>query len=144
MSELQEIIFDYDRSVGTEDRFAIRRFVQSFVEIASRANKPELELVIADGATTTGITEFPLQKPELVELFYKKFFGRRHNYFVMPKLKLTYNQYLFHLNGNYEEYEQGILSGSGTIEMLLIKKDDTFNVVGLKYYPRMLKQGFYD
>lgn len=144
MDQANQTILDFDRTVGTEDRFAIRRFIENFSNIISNAHKSDLDIIIADGAVTAGITEFPLQKSQLIEMLYKKFFGRRHNFFILPKLKLTYSKFLFHLNGSYEEYEQGILSGSGTIEIVLVKNENYFQVFSLKFFPRMLKQENYD
>lgn len=144
MDQANQTILDFDRTVGTEDRFAIRRFIENFSNIISNAHKSDLDIIIADGAVTAGITEFPLQKSQLIEMLYKKFFGRRHNFFILPKLKLTYSKFLFHLNGSYEEYEQGILIGSGTIEIVLVKNENYFQVFSLKFFPRMLKQENYD
>lgn len=140
MHEPKETIFDFDRTVGTEDRFAIRRFISNCSTLISQANKHDIEALIADGATVSGITEFPLQKKQAVDLFYKKFFGRRHNFISFPKMKLSFNKFMFHLSGSYEEYEEGILSGYGTIELALIKKDEKYQLVDVKFFPRMLKQ----
>ncbi len=144
MNKTVETVLDFDQTCSVEDRFAIRRFIENFSELLSRANKPELNSVFSDGVTILGISEFPLQKTQAIELFYKKFFGRKNNYFVLPKLKLTFHQYLFHLNGSYEEFEQGILSGSGTIEIALMKNEETFQIAKMVFYPRMLKQESYD
>lgn len=140
MHEAKETILDYDRTVGTEDRFAIRRFITTCSTSISQANRGAMESLIADGATISGITEFPLQKKQAVDLFYKKFFGRRQNFIYFPKMKLSFNKFMFHLSGSYEEYEEGILSGYGTIELALIKRDEKYQLVDVKFFPRMLKQ----
>lgn len=144
MNKTAETILDFDQTCSVEDRFAVRRFIENFPELLSRANKLELNSIFSDGITISGISEFPIQKAQALELFYRKFFGRKNNYFLLPKLKLTFHEYLFHLNGSYEEFEQGILSGSGTIELALIRNDETFQIVKMKFYPRMLKQESYD
>ncbi len=140
MNKLAETILDFDGTVGTEDRFAIRRFIARFLEIVNNAQVSEMDTVISDSTTALGLSDFPLQKKQIIEMFYKKFFGRRHNYLVLPKLKLSFNKFMFHLSGTYEEYEQGILTGAGTIDLALIKNDDSFQFVDFKFYPRMRKQ----
>lgn len=137
MHEKAEITLDFDHTVGTEDRFVIRHFVTDFVEAVNNQGKHEVAGFIADSATAEGFSEFALQKPQLVEMFYKKFFGRRHNYISLPKLKLTSSKFLFRLNGNYEEYQEGILSAAGSIDLSVIKQDEKFYLVSMKFYPRM-------
>ncbi len=137
MAVLQETIFDFDRTVGTEDRFAIRKFIGNFSDTVNGGAKADLSLFVDERATAQGFSEFPMQQPQIVEMFYKKFFGRKHNYIVFPKLKLTSNNFLFLLTGLYEEYQEGILSATGNIDVSLVKEDDLYKIVSLKFYPRM-------
>jgi hypothetical protein len=137
MAQAQETILDFDNSVGTEDRFAIRHFIADFVDAVNTQPKAEVARFIDEGATAEGFDDFVIQQPQIVEMFYKKFFGRRHNYIHFPKLKLTSTKHFFYLNGSYEEYQEGILSAVGTIELALIKRDEDYHFVKLKFFPRM-------
>jgi len=85
-----------------------------------------------------------MQQPQILEMFYKKFFGRRHNYIVFPKLKLSFHKVLFHLSGLYEEYQEGILSATGNIELALVKQEDNYRIISLKFYPRMRVSEYYE
>jgi len=133
----QDIILDFDNSVGTEDRFAIRRFMNLFIETVNNGTREELEELLSDSITADGFSEFTLQKSQISEMFYKKFYGRRHNYINMPKLKLTSSKFFFHLNGSYEEYQEGILSAAGSLDLSVARQNEKFCVVSLKFYPRM-------
>lgn len=132
-----DVILDFDNSVGTEDRFAIRRFINLFVHTVNHGTRAEVEELLSDSITAEGYGEFTLQKQQLSEMFYKKFYGRRHNYINMPKLKLSSNKSLFYLNGNYEEYQEGILSAAGSLDLLVARQNEKFCLVSLKFYPRM-------
>ncbi len=137
MAVAQETILDFDHTVGTEDRFAIRKFINQLTRIINGGGKRELAVIIDHRATAQGFLEFPIQQQQILEMFYKKFYGRRNNYMALPKLKLTSSNFLFHLNGLYEEYQEGILSAAGTIDLSLIKDEEEYRVVSLIFYPRM-------
>lgn len=137
MTQASETILDFDHSVGTEDRFAIRRFISDFIDSVNNQGREEVSVYFDKGVTAQGFNEFPLLGPQLVEMFYKKFFGRRHNYVSLPKVKLTSAKFLYNLSGNYEEYSDGILTTAGTIDIAILKSDDTYKIVNIKFYPRM-------
>lgn len=132
-----ELTLDFDNSVTTEDRFSIRHFLENFVDVVNNQSQESLEEMISKGATAEGFTEFVLQQPQILEMFYKKFFGRRRSYISFSKLKLTFSNFLFHISGDYEEYSEGILTTAGTIELAIMKTEDGYQVVKLKFYPRM-------
>ena len=137
MSHSLETNLDFDHTVSTEERFEIRHFVAEFIEAVNNQGKAEVAAMIAPSATADGFSEFTFQQPQLVEMFYKNFFGRRHNYIALPELKLTFSHHLFHLHGDYEEYQEGILSAAGTIDFNLVKQDDKYLITSIKFYPRM-------
>lgn len=132
-----EIILDFDNSVSTEDRFAIRRFLKDFVELVNNHHHEQMPGLFSDAVTAEGFSEFVMQKSELLGMFYKKFFGRKHNFIRFPKLKLSSSKFLYNLKGSYEEYDQEILAGAGSIEISIIKNDDKFQFIKFKFYPRM-------
>lgn len=137
MAHSVETTLDFDHTVGTEDRFKIRHFMTRFVDAVNNEGKDEIAAVLSPSIIAEGFSNFSLQQPELVEMFYKNFFGRRHNYIAIPKLKLTFNNHLFHLHGDYEEYQEGILSATGTIDFNLVKQEDDYLITSIKFYPRM-------
>lgn len=135
-----EITLDFDHTVGTEDRFVIKHLLEDFVDVINNQPHDELKAMISEAAIAEGFTEFAMQKPQLLDMFYKKFYGRRKSFIRFPELKLSSTHNLFHINGDYEEYLEEILAAAGTIKMSLIKTDDGFEFIGFKFYPRMRMQ----
>lgn len=133
----KEIALDFDNTVGTEDRFAIRHFLEDFMDIINNQSQDDLSEMISGAATAEGFSEFVMQKQQILDMFYNKFFGRRNNYINLSKSKLTFIKGLFVINGEYEECSEGILAASGGIQMSLVKTDDRFEFVNFKFYPRM-------
>lgn len=140
MTPSTEITLDFDHSVGTEDRFVIKHLLEDFVDIINNQPQDELNQLISEAAVAEGFSEFAMQKPQLLDMFYKKFYGRRKSFIRFPKLKLSSTHSLFDINGEYEEYLEEILAAAGTIKMSLIKTDDGFKFVGFKFFPRMRMQ----
>ncbi len=133
-----EITLDFDNTVSTEDRFVIRHFIEDFVDVVNNQSQDILDKMISDSVIAEGFSEFVLQKKQLLEMFYKKFFGRRHNFIRFPDLKLSFNNSLYKVTGTYEEYTEEILGAVGSIEMFLLKDDEgIYSFVGFKFFPRM-------
>src|SRR5690349_4996374 len=100
MQLITETLLDFDRSVDTEDRFAIRRIVDKFANAANTGNITELESLISDSTVVEGFSDLPFMKQEFISVISRWQGGVRIMRF--PKLKLSYNRYLYHLTGTYE------------------------------------------
>ena len=138
MSDHLETTLDFNNTVSTEERFEIRKFIDAFVKTVNDKNQDSAEQFIADGFVAIGLSEFAMQKAQLLGTFYRKFFGRKNNYMWFPKLKLSSNKNLYRLDGTYEEYQQGILSTEGDIKLDVKKtEDDNYVLIGMKFFPRM-------
>lgn len=137
MSMSLETILDFNNTVTIEERFDIRKFVNLFTVTVNDKNQEEVEQFIADGFVAEGLSEFAMQKPQLIGTFYRKFFGRKNNYMWFPKLKLSSNKGTYHLDGTYEEYQQGILSTEGDIKIDLKKTETSYELISWKFFPRM-------
>ena len=135
MQMTTETILDFDRTVDTEDRFAIRKMIGKFANAANKGNTEELENLISDSTVVEGFSDLPFMKEEFISVISRWQGGVRIMRF--PKLKLSYNRYLYHLNGTYEEFVDNILVTEGTIELALIKKEESFQFVKIVFYPRM-------
>lgn len=138
MSMNLETTLDFNNTVTTEERFEIRKFINEFVKTVNEKNLESSEPFIADGFVAEGLSEFVMQKPQLLGTFYRKFFGRKNNYMWFPKLKLSSNKNMYRLDGTYEEYQQGILSTEGDIKIDLKKtENDSYVLIAMKFFPRM-------
>lgn len=140
MSPNKEIILDYDRTVDTEKRFIIRRFLDSFVEAVNAGDRDELQAIISDGITVEGFTDFVILKQNYIGMLLRKFGKSPRNYMRFPILKLTYRNSLYKLNGTYEEFIDNILVTEGTVDLQLITANESYQIIKIKLYPRMKLQ----
>ena len=137
MEMITETKLDFDMTVGTEDRFAIRRAVDAFANAANRNAITVLENLISDSTVIEGFSDLPYVKQEYISVISRWLKSGRERIMRFPKLKLTYSHYLFHLTGTYEEFVDRILVTEGTIEMALVKTDGGFQFVKIVFFPRM-------
>lgn len=135
MNMTTETKLDFDQTVGDEDRFYIRRTIGAFSHAANTCETSVLQSLISDSTVIEGFSDLPFMKQEFISVLSRWKVGSRIMRF--PKLKLTYSRYLFHLTGTYEEFYDGVLVTEGTIEMALVKQDETFQFVKIVFYPRM-------
>lgn len=144
MNDSNELILDFDHTVTTEERYKIRHFMQDFLITVNSKTKEDLKLFFSPSLIAEGFTEFPQNYFQLVESFYQKFFGRKHNYIDLTNLKLVAKSGSYEITGEYQEYQEGVLVASGSIIFSLISKDESFQIIGIKFYPRMRLQEDYE
>lgn len=135
MEMTTETRLDFDYSVDTEDRFKIRRTIDAFAKAANEGETNVLEKLISESTVVEGFSDIPFMKEEFISVIKRWKGGERIMRF--PKLKLSYSHYLYHLSGTYEEFVNKILVTEGTIELALVKRDETFEFVKIIFYPRM-------
>lgn len=137
MELVTETKLDFDNSVGTEDRFAIRRMLDLFADSSNRGDSGQLDKLISDSTVIEGFSDIPYVKQQFISVIERWQSSGRKRVMRFPKLKLSYSHYLYHLNGTYEEFADGILSTEGTIELAMIKKETSFQFVRIIFFPRM-------
>ena len=127
---------DFDRTIGTEDRFALRRWLENYID---KLNNREVDLasLFADDCTIEGFGKEPL----LPEIFSKMMYERNNHSNHLARyvdMRIKFKGYLYHVQGNYEEYIDGVLVTDGTMEFAITKEDDIFKIVQQKFFPRMM------
>ena len=132
-----ETKLDFDQTVGTEDRFAIRRAIDSFADCANLGDVEKLNSMIADATVIEGFSDLPYVKQEFISVISRWVEQKQNRIMRFPILKLSYSHYLYHLSGTYEQFADNILVTEGTIELAMIKQDDGFKFVKIIFYPRM-------
>jgi len=135
-----ETKLDFDRSVSTEDRFAIRKAVDVFVSSVNKADTEAYSSMISDAAVIEGFTDIPYVKEGFVNMLARKFTPGAERFMRFPQLKLSYTRYLYQLQGTYEEFDDGVLATEGTITLNLVKGEDGYQIVRILFYPRMMMQ----
>jgi hypothetical protein len=131
-----ETKLDFDRTVNTEDRFAIRRVLARFIEAINEGHSSVYSGMLSDAAIIEGFSDITQVKEGFVGMLNFRFAGKSRTA-ALPQLKLSYSRYLFHLKGTYEETIDGVLATEGTIEMSLIKDEKSYKIVRIIFYPRM-------
>jgi hypothetical protein len=133
-----ETKLDFDRSVNTEDRFAIRKVLDKFIYCVNNAQVDIYSAMLSDAAVVEGFSDIVQVKAGFVSMLSRRFLGNGKRTMRLPEVKLSYSRYLFQLKGTYEEISEGILSTEGTIEIFLIKEDQKYKIVRIIFYPRMM------
>lgn len=140
MSKLNlESRMDFNRSVGTEDRFALRSWIEKLIEVLNQSNPTIWEEMLAPEFTVEGLLDRPLSRSAFVE-FLKTEFDRGMFALRFPDLKIHWAGAYFTASGTYESFTDGVLSFQGEVELRIIKDEETFALVEEKLYPRFRVQ----
>ncbi len=137
MSISAETKLDYDRTVSTEDRFAIRKALDHFVWAVNRGESDIYRAMISDGAIVEGFSDIPQVKSGFITMLSRRFSGDSKSFMRFPQLKLSSNRFMYHMEGTYEDFVDGILATEGTIEISMIKSGENYQFAKIVFFPRM-------
>ncbi len=127
---------DFDRTVSTEDRFALRRWLEGYID---KLNNREGELVglFSDNCQIEGFSNEPMERDSFSQMMYDR--HNRNNHLARySELRIKFKNDLYHISGTYEEYLDGVLVTDGTMEFSIMKEEENFLIVKQKFYPRMM------
>lgn len=129
---------DFDYSVGTEDRFALRKWLERLAVELGRGTVEGLKGFFAEELRIEGFTDEDLNREGFLSLISKWASGD-HMILRYPTLAVNYKHYLFSAVGTFEGFIDGIIVLEGTIEFKIAKSEEgNFTIVWQKFYPRML------
>ena len=133
-----EIKFDADHTVTTEERFALRRWFQEALGFLNTGAWDEYGKELSDYLNVNGFTEGVLIKPLYLEFLRSLGFGTAAVVARYPVIKVSVKLSYFSLVGTFEAFFDGVLSYEGNIEVLVMKVDDSYQVMEIKFYPHMI------
>ena len=127
---------DFDSSVGTEDRFALRKWLERLVEALNYNDRGVYTESLYDNLMVEGFTEQPMGKAAYLEWLADRSAQKVH-VIRFPHLRIRFRQKMYRLVGSLEEFVDGILSYEGSVELLVLKNEGNFQLATLKFFPRM-------
>lgn len=129
---------DFDRSVGTEDRFALRRWFGRFVELLNQTN-PDFWLdIFSSDLAVAGFTDAPLDCTGFMN--YLKAENEIGEYAArFPELKVGFQDGTFKLKGTFESFSDKVLLADGSIALEIVKDEaGQFRVTSIELEPRFI------
>jgi hypothetical protein len=131
---------DFDYSVGTEDRFALRNWFERLVKAINYNDAGDYEPQLSERLSVEGFTPEPLNHETYIRFLKDRVKQKPIRVLRFPELKVRYKHFFYHLVGTYEEFIDGILAYEGTIELAVLKEEDVFKLESIKFYPRLRVQ----
>lgn len=132
-----EIKFDFDRTVDTEARFAIRKTAEQFVAMFNSGEIEPWAKLLSEALVVEGFSDLPEFKSGFVQSFKRKLQSSERKV-RLPELKLLFDRSIHRLLGNYEEYANGLLVKEGRITFELVNIEDSYQITKIFFDPRML------
>jgi hypothetical protein len=129
---------DFDYSVGTEDRFALRRWFGQFIEAQNKKALSEFEPFLSDQLMVKGFTDNQLSRQQYLDYLQLQLSGNKTLQVRFPNVKVKFKGFLFYISGSFEAYIDGILSFDGSMDIKIMKEDEGFKVVYIELFPRMM------
>ncbi|MES3037712.1 MAG: hypothetical protein V4736_07380 [Bdellovibrionota bacterium] len=128
---------DFDYSVTTEQRFALRTWLEQLVEAINSNDRERCADFFDPYLLVEGFNEQPLNKEQYLTWLEERKNDKTVHVMRLPQLKIKLKGKLYRLNGTYEEFIDGILSYEGTMEMIVTSADDGFKLASMIFFPRL-------
>lgn len=128
---------EFDYSVATEDRFALRKWLEQLVEAINYNDRGMYTDRLYDNLTVEGFTAQPMGKASYLSWLADRALQHKVHVIRFPTLRIKLKNNLYRLVGTFEEFVDGLLSYEGSIELLVVKTDDNFQLATMKFFPRL-------
>ena len=136
--EKKESKIDFDYLVSTEDRFALRKWFEEFVEAGNTAPIDVIKNYLDEELVIEGLGDAKILYNEAMEGI-KSLVGTSSRVVMdYPDVKFKFQHVLFSMQGSFEGFIDGIMSYDGTFEAKLAKSDDGFKIIFIKLFPRLM------
>jgi hypothetical protein len=131
---------DFDRTIDTEDRFALRRWFEQLVATFNQSNPQIWEEPLAEDVAMIGFTDAPMSGREYLE-YLRGCFDAGNYIARYPELKATFQNGMYVLSGTFESFTDGILLCAGDIVIEIGKDgDESFKLKSQQLNPRFRVQ----
>lgn len=129
---------DFDYSVGTEDRFALRNWFEDCIRAQNAANATEILGSLDEALAVEGLSETKISYDDAAGYIKKACQKSVRITLHYPNVRVSFKGVLFVLQGSFEGYYKGLLSYDGTFEARVMKQNESFKIVYVKVYPRFM------
>ncbi len=134
---------EFDHSVITEDRFALRTWFQNLVKEINYNDRGAYSPKVSETFSMEGSTEQPIDHDNYLQLLSNRMQRKTIYAARFPELHIQLRQNIFQLTGRYEEFIDGILSYEGTVRLGVAKTETSFALIKFIFYPRLRLVGEY-
>lgn len=133
---ITETKMKFDVSVGTEDRFSVRRWFGKLVELLNSGEVVDQKKFLSATLAVEGFAAHPFKRKQFIEFLHEQ--QNRQWVARYPEIKVSVKGGSFILTGTFESFIGGILASEGNVELKVIKSDGAFLLESQIFYPRFL------
>lgn len=128
---------DFDYSIGTEDRFALRNWLEAFIAAQNTEDVEQVKQFLSVGLVVEGFTEASLSKETFVNFLVKEKQAGRLKVIQYSDTKVKFKDESFVCVANLQGLGDNILYYEGSIELEVVKAAEGFIADYIKFYPRL-------
>ena len=128
----------FDDSIETEDRFAIRKWFQKFIDFQNNNDVEALQVILSPECVFDGWTRRAMD-PETY-CAYQERRAISDTVFTVryPELQFRKRGQIFRVSGSFEEYHDGGLIMEGMVDIKIELRNKVFQLVKHKFIPRLI------
>jgi hypothetical protein len=128
----------FDSSIGTEDRFTIRKWFQRFIDFCNTGDVESLMVFFAPNCEFTGWSRRPMDCEQLIAYFERRNMSDVNYCVRYPELEFRLRGGIYRVTGSFEEYRNGALCMEGSVDIRITQPSRVYQLVGHTFYPRLI------
>jgi|GEM_PF-4139197 len=127
----------FDHSIGTEPRFAFRKWLQNWINQFQKRPITDIDLSLSNDFVGAGFADHELSSEQFTTLITKLAHPNKAVLVRMPKVEVSNNHFLYSAKGTLEIYVDKLVCFDGDFVCKVKAIDETFEFVQMTFYPRM-------
>ena len=128
-----DITFKVKGFVGTEERFAVRHWFETWVEAINSGQLDTWQEALADS-----LSVFDLEEEELSKAGFIKYLTSGRVEVLIPAVVLSAEDETFHLRGDWQVLRDGMVVFNGLFEMIVKQEEGAdVKIFGITFFPRL-------
>ncbi|GEM_PF-2203631 len=128
----------FDSSISTEDRFALRKWFQKFIDFQNEENIEALLVLAASEVVITGFTKHSMDYETWAAFHERRALSEDIYTTRYPEVLFTFAKNRYRVSGSYEEYKNYQLVLEGIIDITIEKINNVFQLCNQTVYPRLI------
>lgn len=138
MSVSIESKIDFSHTVGTEARFALRNWLQLFIDNLNSKSWETIISCFTHQFRLSGLDSEKLLDSHALVDRWGSLAERDRMIFRFPELSVNSKGFIYQINGRYEEYKESLLVLEGNIELTVMKDERGYKFRTGQLYPRFM------
>ncbi len=128
---------DFDHSISTEHRFALRNWLDDFILAVNNNDEPLYAQMLVPNFVASGFIDTKMDHALFLTFLATPLVKKKVRIMRLPELQIKFQKNVYKVSGTFEQFIDGIMSDEGTIEIRIAPVEESFLMEEIEFFPRL-------